>query len=98
MLLTDNITISRYGYEVVSMLCRFNHWHNREAIHIRFYCLDWVNLSNDNLSTKSFGTHCYTFTAPAIASYNNRFARYDKISRTVNTVEHGLTCSIAIIE
>ena len=98
MTLTNNILITSKGKENITNLGSLIHWHYAEAIKYSLNSLYWINLSNDNIGTKTLGTHSTALAAPAITSDNNGFTGNYKISGTHDALPSGLASTITVIK
>ncbi|MNP24088.1 hypothetical protein D3C76_1168300 [compost metagenome] len=65
---------------------------------MRFNRFDWINFSYNDIGAQTFGTHCDTFTTPAVSCYNNIFTSYHQIGCTDNAIKGRLACAITVVE
>ncbi|MNN50776.1 hypothetical protein D3C81_1653800 [compost metagenome] len=98
VLAADHITVARNGHEEIAAFCRFQHRHHMEAVHMRFNSFDCIDFSHDDISAKAFGPHSYTFAAPAVTDYNDRFAGYYQVGCADDAVPGRLACAVTVIE
>ena len=88
MILGDDAVAACHCHENVSERSSLIHLHDLEAIHNCLHSLDWINLSHDDLSSKTLGTHCYALSAPSITGYHDILSCHDKVCCTVDTVPY----------
>ena len=73
----DNFVTARNRDKEIADLGCFLHGHYIKSVHYRFDCFYGVNFGNDYSRTEALGSHCCSFTAPAVACYNHDFACND---------------------
>ena len=85
-------------HEDISKLSSLIHLHHLESVHHGLQSLDRIHLGNDDLSTKTLGSHRNTLSAPAITSHDNILSCNDKVGGPVDSVPYRLTCTVTVIK
>ena len=88
MILCDNAITTGHCNEDISERSSLIHLHDLEAVHYSLHCLDRVNLSHDDLGSKTLGTHRYALTAPSVTCYHHVLACNDEVCSTVDSVPY----------
>ena len=98
MLFHDDSVATCNCHENISKLSSLIHLHHLESVHHSLQSLDRIHLSNDDLGTKTLGSHRNTLSAPAITCHDNILSCDDQIGGPVYSVPYRLTCTVTVIE
>ena len=98
MLGGDDIPAAGDGAEDIAYLGCFFHWHDLIAVHDGLKRTHGICLRDDDLCAQALCTQRNALAAPAVAGDDDIFARNDEICRSADTVPHGLTRAVAVIE
>ena len=98
VILGNHAVATSHSHEDVSERGSLLHLHHLESIHYGLHSLDRIYLSHDNLSTKTFGTHCNTFTAPAVTCHHDILTGNNEVCCPIDSVPDRLTGTVTVVE